>query len=323
MNLSNVHGLEQQILDCQLAVVRESISHGGEKGVALEGYVRHLLRDQLPQEYGVTSGFIAYPRAAREDDETPLSGQLDVIVYDALRCSPLVRLPTCDIVPLEAVLACIEVKTTVTATGEGDASLHKCLEQAQGIRRQTVRWFWRNTGRNSAVPVGVNCVSPRTYLFALEGPEPATIMRGLATGMRTLGEHAEFSGVFIGTSGFFRSRPKTPGERWTPDMKHVPQAEALSAFKHALLHDLARYPRYAPGVLLGVDAIARLGMSARVGSIIEGTATMLTVLDLDGNEIPVPDKLELTTAYLDQYAPRAVRAMLGSPWVSIPEDASD
>src|SRR6188508_2511747 len=98
MDLREAYRLEQQLMAKQIEVVRATLTHRGEKGRVLESYVHKFLRDALPREYGITTGFIAFPPHVT-DGEATLSGQLDLIVYDALRGSPLVRLPTCDVMP--------------------------------------------------------------------------------------------------------------------------------------------------------------------------------------------------------------------------------
>src|SRR6185295_4259530 len=72
---------------------------------ALQESLRRLLRAHLPAEYGVSTGFVAHHRG----DEVSLSPPLDVILYDAVRGGPLVRLEAFDVLPLEAVYAYVDV----------------------------------------------------------------------------------------------------------------------------------------------------------------------------------------------------------------------
>jgi hypothetical protein len=81
--------LDERALNARLDAVRAVISHGGEKGRALEHQVMDLLRSMLPSEYGLTTGFIAH---LANDGRPRLTPQLDIIVYDALRSGPLARL---------------------------------------------------------------------------------------------------------------------------------------------------------------------------------------------------------------------------------------
>jgi hypothetical protein len=99
-DFSKLSALEEDVLAARLEAVRASISHGGEKGRALEFDVRQLLRGLLPPEYGLTTGFIASTTASGTIE---LSSQLDIIVYDAIRHSPLIHLESWDVLPIEAV----------------------------------------------------------------------------------------------------------------------------------------------------------------------------------------------------------------------------
>ena len=71
--------------------MKDSLPAWAEKGRALEQAVFHLLRELLPGEYGLSTGFIAY----HADGTIKLSPQLDIIIYDAVRTGPLARLSAC------------------------------------------------------------------------------------------------------------------------------------------------------------------------------------------------------------------------------------
>lgn len=93
--------IEEGVLSARLEAIRKSISHAGEKGRALEAQVQRVLRDMLPSEYGLKTGFVVW----NSPSGLALSPQLDIIIYDAIRHSPLVHLESCDVLPLEAVYA--------------------------------------------------------------------------------------------------------------------------------------------------------------------------------------------------------------------------
>jgi hypothetical protein len=93
----------------KLAEIRESLDHSGEKGTATEEIVAEFLTDRLPQSIGATSGQVM-DRTGRK------SGQVDVILYDAIR-TPMLFASTKagrHTVPAEGVLAVVEVKTHLT-----------------------------------------------------------------------------------------------------------------------------------------------------------------------------------------------------------------
>jgi hypothetical protein len=90
----------------------------------LEHAVTALLREFLPAEYGLGNGFVVWlsPTGPR------LSRQLDIVIYDALRSGPLVRLSTCDVFPLEAVYGYVEVKATLRSSpNAADDSIEACV----------------------------------------------------------------------------------------------------------------------------------------------------------------------------------------------------
>ncbi len=279
MDLTNAYQLEQCLLTKQLAVVRASLDHPGEKGVALEEYVRRFLRHALPQEYGITTGFIAYPPDFDSPRAPPtLSGQLDIIIYDALHGSPLLRLPTCDVLPLEAVIAYVEVKAKVSSTRQHTNSIYRCAEQAQKVRKHTTRWFWASTGAHSAQVCAIGrCVSTRSYVFAFEGPKDAKkAQKALREATENLGEDAELSGMFINDCGFFRTRPNH-----APEVNFMTGNAALGRFRYDILHSLARFPRYAP----------------------DFPCPNIPCKDLDEQDGAVIEPLKTITAFLDHYAP--------------------
>jgi len=118
--------LEDAALSAKLEAVRAIIAHAGEKGRALEEAVTSLLRDILPAEYGLSTGFIAY----HADEAVRLSPQLDIIIYDAVRTGPLARFTACDVIPLEAVLGYVEVKA-----GQSLQFLRRCPDTGSELHR--------------------------------------------------------------------------------------------------------------------------------------------------------------------------------------------
>lgn len=79
------------------------------KGIPREVEIRAFLRDRLPRKFGVAHGHLIHA------DRT--SPEFDVIVYDALNCPTWAVDPSDDprlLVPVEAVVGVIEVKSTLT-----------------------------------------------------------------------------------------------------------------------------------------------------------------------------------------------------------------
>lgn len=241
--------LEEITLASKLESVRAVIAHGGEKGRALEAAVLSLLRDFLPAEYGLSTGFVAY----FEKDAVRLSPQLDIIVYDALRTGPLARLSSCDVFPLEAVYAYIEVKAVLSASNvepPSKDSLEACLIQNQKLRGMLDRRYYSPAG---SVYVKLEQPKPlaiRGYVVAFElggalAHDPTALAQRMADQSARLGRPTHLHGVFVPDFGFFTTRPvpvALRAEMWHVDF--VRAKHGLSAFRNSLLSALSRYPRF-------------------------------------------------------------------------------
>src|SRR6185312_5875169 len=59
-NFAAVVALDENLLKARLSAARLALAHPGEKGRSLEAYVVDLVRQMLPVEYGVSTGFIAH-----------------------------------------------------------------------------------------------------------------------------------------------------------------------------------------------------------------------------------------------------------------------
>jgi hypothetical protein len=81
--------------------------HGPSVGAAHEVILRRFLRDYLPRSLEVGHGFI-------RTHAGHLSAQTDILIYTASHYAPLYRVDDFVILPPEAVVAAIEVKTSVT-----------------------------------------------------------------------------------------------------------------------------------------------------------------------------------------------------------------
>jgi len=95
---------EQLLLGFELAA---RFKHKGLRGSSREQMVAQFLADQLPARFGVTSGEAIDAGGRR-------SGQLDIVVYDRQATAPLLRRDGGDLLPAEALLAVIEVKSVLT-----------------------------------------------------------------------------------------------------------------------------------------------------------------------------------------------------------------
>ncbi|MGU3394073.1 DUF6602 domain-containing protein [Priestia sp. D51] len=85
----------------------QRLNHSGEFGIYREELVRNFLRQFIPMNLGITTGFII-------DDNSKVSTQCDVIIYEE-NYTPLDK--EAPFIPVETVVAVGEVKSTLTTTG--------------------------------------------------------------------------------------------------------------------------------------------------------------------------------------------------------------
>ena len=98
-----------RIMRATFEEIRKNVPHHGEAGGEGEEIIRNFLNTHLPSRFRASSGFII-------DRANTVSGQTDVIVYDALNC-PAYRVSERGmILPNDNVAAVVEVKFQLTAT---------------------------------------------------------------------------------------------------------------------------------------------------------------------------------------------------------------
>jgi hypothetical protein len=115
--------------------ISAEFEHKGLKGRDRErALVEHFLMAYLPQRFGFANGEIV-------STDGDVSGECDVIIYDAINC-PILRKGILAIVPVEAANAVIEVKSRLD-TGE----LLKSADNIARIKRMPKRAFYRAPNR--------------------------------------------------------------------------------------------------------------------------------------------------------------------------------
>lgn len=253
-DFSKLNEIDEQLLLAKLEAARAAIAHSGEKGRTLEGEVSALLRSFLPSEYGLSTGFVAYHGKGR----VKLSSQLDVIIYDALRSGPIVRLATCDVFPLEAVYGYIEVKATIQSTSDdaeeyADNSIEKCLLQNKEIRSMEIRKYWTPGERSTLSRLRADkWMQIRSYVFAFEpqgevAKDPEAFAKRMSNFGKRLGQPTHMHGVFIAGQGFYRHypvAPEDPKEKENLYRVDYTTEQPFAYFKWSLIHALSRFPRY-------------------------------------------------------------------------------
>jgi hypothetical protein len=250
---SDLSKIEEELLVAKLHAARKAISHAGEKGRALESEVLNLIRSFLPIEYGLSTGFVAY----HGPDGPMLSPQLDIIIYDSTRCGPLVRLESCDVFPLEAVYAYVEVKASLrsspdTAKSPAENSIESCLETNKQLRKMVERRYWVPMA-GSSIKTGLlrhEWMGIRSYLIAFEATGKVAknlddLAQRMADVSAQLGLPTHLHGVFIANHGFLFTRPVDVDKANAEDYYHVQYTKnhPLLAFKTSLLTALTTFPR--------------------------------------------------------------------------------
>lgn len=99
--------------------------HNPTIGILTEEVLRDFLRRHLPNFVSVEQGFIIQKNGI-------LSKQSDIIIYNSHLFAPFYRLNDIVIVPVESVIAIIEVKTTITKK-----IFHQAIEYFENIKAIT------------------------------------------------------------------------------------------------------------------------------------------------------------------------------------------
>ena len=173
-DFTKLTALEEVALAARLDAIRATITHGGEKGRALDSQFCSCCATFFPAEYGLSTGFVAY----RADGEIKLSRQLDTIIYDAVRTGPLARLSACDVFASRGCLWLCGIQKKIQSSSDeakkpADNSIEHCLAQNQELRRMIDRWFHSQSSESPGrlwAQAGSK-VSIRSYVvaFAAEG----------------------------------------------------------------------------------------------------------------------------------------------------------
>ncbi|HWC47459.1 MAG TPA: DUF6602 domain-containing protein [Solirubrobacterales bacterium] len=111
-----------QRLRAEVDVFARLVRHMGERGRLNELALAHLLEGFVPERVGVGSGLLI-------DSEDQQSQQTDVVLFDQGNQPRVMAQTTQVLFPVEVVLGCVEVKTSL---GSGEVS--DCLGKAKSLR---------------------------------------------------------------------------------------------------------------------------------------------------------------------------------------------
>lgn len=92
-----------------LFLATAGIEHNGEKGGFREAFVKSLLNQFLPVQFGVGSGVVV-------DIHGCQSPQVDIVIYDKRRLPPIFERDGSGVYPIDSVVRVIEVKSIVDSS---------------------------------------------------------------------------------------------------------------------------------------------------------------------------------------------------------------
>jgi hypothetical protein len=250
---SRISRLQERALHDQLLAARELISHPAEKGRSLEREVSAVLRELLPDEYGIGTGFIV----SHGTDGPQLSPQLDVIIFDAVRGGPLGRLAACEVYPIESVYGYVEVKASLYLAGDGAEkpphnSIQRCMEQNHKLRQLRTRQFWDTSYGGSPIQTELisidDWLAVRAFVFAFEADgaaakDPQRLAQGMSNSARQ--HNAHLHGVLVLDQSYCTTVPVDPRTADPDDFHHVSYTtqHPFTAFKLHLFKALGTFQR--------------------------------------------------------------------------------
>lgn len=271
-NFHELQEAEAALLAQRLRAARAAFPmHQYEKGASLEHVARSFIRAFLPGEYGLGTGFVVWREKTADGPVVRTSGQLDLIIYDALRSGPVADLGSAAVYPIEGVFGYVEVKATFRD------NIRTTLLQSKELRDVEHRLFTTPlkpvdalrssiSEHNAAgdywwTATEVPQLRPLSFVFAFEyertpprgGRSDPEIVRDFEEVWRDVGDLSHLSGVLLGESGFLRCIPDHSGMR--PFRARLDRVMPSAAFKSWMLRDLARGFRLPGGWSISPDGL--------------------------------------------------------------------
>lgn len=161
-----------------------ALEHKGLKGTAREAALTDFLQKNLPSQFKCGTGEVV-SIAGR-------SKQVDVIVFHASRAPALFRTADIQVVPIEATLAAIEVKTTLNA-GE----LKMALGNIRSVKElKAVAYYGKEDPLNGAAKKSGGNPVPG-YIFAYDSISFEELLKHLETEQRDVDPALRVDGIFI------------------------------------------------------------------------------------------------------------------------------
>ncbi|MBX8532643.1 hypothetical protein K5D32_23525 [Pseudomonas cichorii] len=163
-----------------------NIPHFGERGAGREEVIKELLKEYLPERFGVNSGFVV-------DINGSVSHQADIIIFDRLIAPKFKISGNKYLYPCESVVAVGEVKSFMDKSELQDSikKLKKVREldrTANGSNKVRMGYHYKqNESRLS--PKANNCDSIWTFIFCSDSPSLEVVTGNLINELSPLENH--------------------------------------------------------------------------------------------------------------------------------------
>jgi len=161
----------------RLELISRHLLHHGEKGRLAELVLSQWLSSFLPKKYAISTGFVA----ASDGEKLILSPQRDIIIFDALYCSPIWKSEIGGIFPIECVYATMEVKTNLKkgVSKKKPTDLFKAMLDAHAIN---------DMGKYKSYLTQVNVPDGIAFSEDIGAIPPRNFIIGYTTAFRSIDE---------------------------------------------------------------------------------------------------------------------------------------
>ncbi|OGR89702.1 MAG: hypothetical protein A2992_06270 [Elusimicrobia bacterium RIFCSPLOWO2_01_FULL_59_12] len=171
-------------------ITRIALSHRGLKGTVREEALSKFLCTHFPPQFQCTTGEII--------STTAKSRQVDLIISHATRMPTLYRSGNIQVVPIEGVLAAVEVKTTLN---EGELS--KALANIQSVKTLSKTAFFEKEDPHHSFNKNLPKLQPIPgFVFAYESISLKRISDALKRLQRRIDPKFWVDGIFVLKEGY-------------------------------------------------------------------------------------------------------------------------
>ena len=190
--------------------------HGASKGQRRETAFRDFFRQNLAARYGVGAGEVAEPSGE-------MSGQVDILIYDALDSDPLIGDPDALVLAAESVYAAIEVKPILDAAFLREAAV--TVRSAKVLPRTALARSPYGDARSRAPDENP---APFGAVLGCHGSAPGLLARRLGEIQEGLAPSLWVDAVCLLDEAVVHRQGSIPGPAgWTPGLNREPTPYAV------------------------------------------------------------------------------------------------